>query len=293
MRLHLSLLAVLAATLIAPASAHAFVLGAADGSTEAAPIAAQLGARVYRLVMDPAVPLDEYAPRIEAYRAYGMRPQFVIGGTGTTVRGKTNVEKWQIVNYAVHALRRWPDAYSVSVVNEPNLSGISACQYAATFRTAYRMLKRAGAQRVLFGEWAPKKVDRWTGAVRKCRPVVADGFAWHAYDWSPAWTGITKAGAVHKMLRRMRVGLATPQRHTLPIFITEYGVPTPGRYSYSAELNGPKLWARAFALVRKHHIEEIVAWGILEVNGASPWDTSLVDAEGTPRPAFATVASAR
>ena len=91
----------------------------------------------------------------------------------------------------------------------------------------------------------------------------------------------------------MRVGLATPQRHTLPIFITEYGVPTPGRYSYSAELNGPKLWARAFALVRKHHIEEIVAWGILEVNGASPWDTSLVDAEGTPRPAFATVASAR
>lgn len=277
------------------AAAEAYVLGAADGTTEAAPLAAQLGARTYRLVMDPAVPIDAYAPRVEAYRAVGMRPQIVVGGTGTSVRGKTTAQKWRIINYALHALKRWPDAYSVGVVNEPNLSGISACQYARTFRTAYKMLKAAGAQRVLFGEWSPgQNILAWTSNAMDCvkGDTVADGWAWHCYDMGPDWFGITHVGQIGRYLRAMRHGIHTRHGRALPIHCTEYGVPTAGSYMYSGQ-NGAAYWARAFAYVRKYRVEQIVAWGIIEVGKSSQWETSVVDAEGNPRAAFATIASAR
>lgn len=291
MRSPLYALAVLLGVLIVPSSAHAYVLGAADGSTEAAPIAAQLGAKTYRLVMDSTVPLEAYAPRIETYRALGMHPQIVVDGTGTSVRGRTG-KNWQTINYAIHAFKRWPDAYSVSVFNEPDLAGISACRYADTFRRAYKMLKRAGVPRVLFGEWSPANAERWTMAVQRCRhTITADGFAWHCYDWAASWAGITKTGMLSKVLKGSRHYLHTRRGAALPMYCTEYGVPTPGRYSF-ANQNGAHMWGRAFAYVRKYHVKQIVAWGILEVGGASEWDTSTVAADGTPRPAFFTIASA-
>jgi hypothetical protein len=180
----------------------------------------------------------------------------------------------------------------VSVLNEPDLAGISACQYADTFRRAYKMLKRAGVSRVLFGEWSPANAWRWTAAVQRCHhTITADGFAWHCYDWAASWAGITKAGTLNHDLGVWRSRLHTRRRAALPMYCTEYGVPTPGRYSY-ANQNGAHMWARAFAYVRKYHVKQIVAWGILEVGGASEWDTSTVAADGTPRPAFFTIASA-
>ena len=169
-----------ATSAITATAAQAYTLGAADGNPAAAPIAAHVGARTYRIVMDPNAPLDAYADRIEAFRAHGMRPQIVVGGTGTTVRGRTTVEKWQIVNTAIHAFERWPDTYSVSVINEPDLAGVSACQYAKTYRTAYRMLKRAGVPRVLFGEFSPLNPLRWTKRALDCvGSLKTDGWAWH------------------------------------------------------------------------------------------------------------------
>jgi hypothetical protein len=293
---HLSLLAVLAATLLAPASAHAYVLGAADGSTEAAPLAAQLGARTYRLVMDSTQPLDSYAPRIEAYRAQGLRPQFVVDGTGTDVRGRHG-QNWQTINYAIHAFRRWPDAYSVSVMNEPNESGISACQYGRTFRRAYKMLKRAGVPRVLFGEWSPNSPMAWTSAMlTRCHlpRLTADGFAWHCYGPRPNWTGITEAPLINRYLRSVRDRLHTPRGFTLPIYCTEYGVITRGVYSDGlSDPQGASRWALALRLARKYHLAQIVAWGITEAPLDATWDSSIVRADGSPRPAFATLASAR
>ena len=288
---------VYATSAITATAARASILGVGDGLPEAAPLAAQLGARTYRLVMDPNVPLDAYAPRIEAYRAVGMRPQIVVGGTGTSVRGKGSREKWQIINYAIHALKRWPDSYSISVLNEPDLSGVSACEYAQTFRTAYRMLKAAGAQRVLFGEWSPGNPVGWSGNAALCtKGVVADGFAWHCYDIGPSWVGVTHMREIRSWLRDMRTlkgsRMRTRRGNALPIYCTEYGVPTRGRYGF-AEQNGPAYWSRAFAIVRKYHVEQIVAWGIVEAPAGSAWDTSLVDSDGNKREAFATIASAR
>lgn len=294
-KLTVALTATLASLTIA-APAHAFVLGAADGTTQAAPLAAQLGARTYRLVMDSTQPLESYAPRIEAYRAVGMLPQIVVDGTGTQVRGKHG-QNWQTINYAIHAFRRWPDAYSVSVMNEPNLSGISACQYANTFRRAYRMLKAAGVPRVLFGEWAPTTQPNpldWTAAVAKCtQGVVADGWAWHCYDMN-GWFGIQHAREITGWLNVMRKAknpIKTRRGNALPTYCTEYGVMTRGGSAYG-EQAGAKAWGRAFSLVRKWKLQQIVAWGVTETGANSAWDTSLWDSNGKPRQAVATIASA-
>lgn len=275
---------------------QAYVLGAADGTAEAAPLAAQLHARTYRLVMDSSRPLESYEPIVEAYRAQGMRPQIVVDGTGTGVRGRTG-KNWQTINYAVRAFRRWPDAYAVSVMNEPNESGISACQYARTYRRAYKMLKAAGVPRVLFGEWSPNAPVEWTTAVlSRCHigSLTSDGFAWHCYDAHPSWFGIGHAAELRRYLRSMRRFLRTPHGNALPMYCTEYGVITRGMYASGwTETQGAQRWGHAFAVVRKYQIAEIVAWGIAEVPPGSAWDSSVVRADGTPRPAFATIASAR
>jgi len=278
--------------------ADAYTLGAADGTTEAAPIAARLGARTYRVVMDPNVPLDAYAPRIQAYRAMGMRPQIAIGGTGTTTRGRTRngTVDWRAVNYAVHAAHRWPDAYSVSVVNEPDLSGISVCGYYNTYRTAYRMLKRAGVKRVLFGEFSPASPLGWTAAVLdRCAKsdVIADGWAWHCYDSFASWFGIGNTRDARKYLSQNRGRIHTRKGNTLPLYCTEYGSLVRFNGGTTPEDVGADQWRRALAITRKYDVKEIVAWGITESPSGSVWDSSLVRCDGTLRPAFAVVARAQ
>lgn len=280
-------------------TADAYTLGAADGTTQAAPLAAKLGARTYRLVMDSTQPLESYAPRIDAYRALGMRPQLVIDGTGTSVRGLTG-KNWQTINYAVKAFKRWPDAYSVSVMNEPDLSGIDGCQYIRTFNRAYRMLKHAGAPRVLFGEFSPRAPMAWTTDVLAAchKRVTADGFAWHCYDANPKWQGIDSARPFARALKTLRHSLSTPRGFSLPLFCTEYGVMTrplgnqAGVYAAAVgDSGGATKWRHALNVAKRQKLAEIVAWGITEAHSGSRWDSSLVHADGTPRPAFAAIAS--
>jgi len=293
----------LSASAINTTVAQAYTLGAADSSSQAAPLAAQLGARTYRIVMDPSVPLDVYAPRVEAYRAAGMLPQIVVGGTGTTVRGKTTTEKWRIVNYAVHALQRWPDTYSVSVINEPDMAGVSVCQYAKTFRTAYKMLKAAGAKKVLFGEWSPGNPLRWSDRSARCTNgggVVADGWAWHGYDANASWIGVKDTKQIRTFLRAMRPLMHTRKGSPLPMYCTEYGALTRALRNHvgvvAAALSddaGAYAWANALRQVRRYGIRQIVAWGVMEAPSGSKWDSSLVDSAGRPRQAFNVIASQR
>jgi len=280
-----------ATSAITATAAQAYTLGAADGNPAAAPIAAHVGARTYRIVMDPNAPLDAYADRIEAFRAHGMRPQIVVGGTGTTVRGRTTVEKWQIVNTAIHAFERWPDTYSVSVINEPDLAGVSACQYAKTYRTAYRMLKRAGVPRVLFGEFSPLNPLRWTKRALDCvGSLKTDGWAWHGYDSLPSYTGMARVAEVRRFVDA--TSLRTGRGNHPELYCTEYGVKTRGDAA-NTEAEGRAMWARALSNARRYKVAEVVIWQILPVDGDSEsWDTSIVAADGHPRPAFATIASA-
>lgn len=288
---HTPYLLALTLILLFAAPAHAYTLGAADGTIEAAPIAAQMGARTYRIVMDPSVPLEHYAPRIDAYRAQGMRPQLVIGGTGTDVRGKTDAQGYRMINYALKAYERWPDTYSVSIHNEPALSGASACQYNRNFRRAYKALKKAGVPRVLFGEYNPHGVLEQTGKAIGCakRDIVADGWAWHCYDVGHDWEGIQHAQRIHRYLKKVRRDLHTPRGFTLPLFCTEYGVMTRGANAYGEDA-AAKSWARALQVAKQQKLVQIVAWQIDEAHEDSKWDTSLRRSDGSFRPAFDTIA---
>ena len=286
-----ALLFVLVAIAATASPAHAYTLGAGDGQTEAAPMAAQLGARTYRLVMDSTQSLDAYEARIEAFRAQGMRPQITVDGVATGGGFHTD---YRSINYAIRAFKRWPDAYSVSVLGEPE-SHVTACDYAKFFNRAYRALKRAGVPRVLFGEFMPfNGIDVTENATKCGRKITADGWAWHCYD-NDGWFGINKARVISgwlKTMRRSHWPVRSATGHALQMYCTEYGVMTRGGHR-ADDLAAARSWGRAFSLVRKYHVQQIVAWGVLETPAASAWDTSVVAADGTPRKAFATIASAR
>lgn len=283
-------LLVLAGFLFLPVGAHAYTLGVADGTAVAAPFAKNLRAKTYRIVMDPAVPLDAYAERINAFRSLGMRPQFTIGGTGTTVRGKTRAEQTRIIRYALAAVRRWRDVYSVSVVNEPDLSGASVCGSTSVFTRAYRALKRAKVPRVLYGEFSPDRPLEWTSAaIQRCARrgiIVADGWAWHCYDFGREYTGIQNAVYIYNRLKRYRRHLHTSKGKTLPMYCTEYGV----RTRSGDETRAAASWRNALRIARGSRrwpgLRQIVIWGITETGIGSRWDTSLVAADGRIRPAY-------
>lgn len=267
------------------------MLGAGDGSPAAAPLAAQLGARTYRLVMDSTIPLEAYTERIEAYRAYGMRPQITVDGVGTVTRGS---HPWQSTNYALRAFKRWPDTYSISVIGEPD-SSLPAAKYASFFRRAYRVLKRAGVPRVLFGELTPFKPMEYTETASARNPIVADGWSWHCYDWKQKWQGVNRAASIHRMLKRLRVQIHTPRGLALSMYCTEYGHLTTERwgrehYNPLPPQRAAAYWRRAMRVSRSY-LAQIVAWQIVPTGEDSAWDTSLVDRNGAPRPAFQAVMS--
>jgi hypothetical protein len=294
MHRHYAVLLGLMLSLLVPTSAQAFTLGAADGSIEAAPIAKELGAKTYRVVIDPREGLEHYAPRIDAYQRLGMNPQLVIGGTGTDIRGKTDEQGYRIINTALKAWKRWPDTYSISVINEPDLAGTKVCQYSRTFRRAYKALKAAGVPRVLFGELSPTDPWRWTNAViSRCgHEITADGWAWHCYDAHKVWKGIDYARSFTKRLRENRARIHSPRGFTLPLYCTEYGALTRdlsgrgGAVAAAGGENGAKLWARALTIAKQQQLAQIVAWGIQETHADSVWDSSLVRSDGSFRPAF-------
>jgi hypothetical protein len=281
-------------SLAIPTSAQAFTLGAADGSTAAAPIAKQLGAKTYRVVIDPREGLEHYAPRIDAYQRLGMRPQIVVGGTGTSVRGKTASEGYWMINVALQAHKRWPGSYSIGVQNEPDLSGASACRYAQNFRRAYKALKKAGVKRVLFGEWSPSVSMGWTPAIiKRCKkPVVADGYAWHCYDQEKRWEGaIGASGSMRAWLQGHKGVIHTRAKRALPMYCTEYGVQTRTNNHTPAvsESEGAQMWRNALLTAKREGLKQIVAWGIEEAHRDSVWDSSLVRSDGSFRPAFHTI----
>jgi hypothetical protein len=219
-----------------------------------------------------------------------MRPQLVIGGTGTTVRGKTAREGYWMINTALVAHKRWPGTYSISIQNEPDLSGASACRYAQNFRRAYKALKKAGVKRVLFGEWSPGMSMGWTPQIlkrctKKTGPITADGYAWHCYDQRKEWQGISEADGMKGWLNDNRRLLRTPAKKALSLYCTEYGVLTRGDHAMSDE-KGAQMWRNALKLAKRYGVKQIVAWGLSEAHADSIWDSSLTRADGSFRPAF-------
>jgi hypothetical protein len=266
------------------ASAAKYALGVGDSAVYPAAESAPLHAVASRVVIDPAKPLSSYDAHIAAHRAVGQLPQLVIGGTGTTNHRSTA----NVVRVAVAAAKRWKPVYSVSVVNEPDTAGVSVCGYAKTYVTAYGKLRAAGVKRVLFGEFAPHNALRWQRATltrcgttsRKLRTKVGN-VAWHAYG-----TGVDLAAPMSTLTRKLT-------HHRPKLYVTEAGYVLShrsGRVLAASVPGGAVGWWRHALKVASAHLTEIVAWDI-RARPNAVWDSSLLDAAGQPRPAFAVIAA--
>jgi hypothetical protein len=287
LRALVSTLAVLCGVLLvaAPmASAAKYHLGVGDSAIFPAAESAPLHAVASRVVIDPAKPLASYDAHIAAHRAIGQQPQIVVGGTGTKNHRSTS----KIVATAVAAAKRWKPLYSVSVVNEPDTAGVSVCGYAKTYVSAYSKLRAAGVKRILFGEFAPHNAQRWLKATltrcgstsKKLRSKVGN-VAWHAYG-----PGMDLAVPMSNLTRRLT-------HHKPKLYVTEAGYVLRHRsgsvLAAGVTGGGAVAWWRHALKVSSAHLTEIVAWDIRARPNAA-WDSSLIDAAGRPRPAFAVVA---
>lgn len=286
MRALLLVPAALAALMLAApvASAARYDVGVGDSALYPAAQSAPLRAVANRVVVDPARPLSSYDAQIADHRAVGQLPQIVVGGTGTKRHRSTT----GIVATAVAAARRWAPVYSVSVVNEPDTAGVSVCGYAKTYVSAYAKLRAAGVTRVLFGEFAPHNALRWERAtLTRCGATSAKlrtkvgNVAWHAYG-----TGVDLAVPMSTLTRKL-----THRRAKL--YVTEAGFVLRHRAgsALSASVSGNAVgWWRHALKVASAHLAEIVAWDIRS-RPNSVWDSSLIDANGAQRPAFAVIAN--
>jgi hypothetical protein len=282
-----SSLAVLAGVLLlaAPmASAAKYAVGVGDSPIFPAAESAPLRAVASRVVIDPAKPLASYDTHIAAHRAIGQLPQLVIGGTGT----KNHRSTAKIVATAVAAAKRWKPVYSVSVVNEPDTAGVSVCGYAKTYLTAFGKLRAAGVKRILFGEFAPHNAQRWLRATltrcgttsRKLKSKVGN-VAWHAYG-----PGMDLAVQISTATRRLT-------HHRPKLYVTEAGYVLrhrSGNVLAASAPGGAVGWWRHALKIANAHLAEIVAWDI-RARPNAVWDSSLLDAAGRPRPAFAVIAA--
>lgn len=266
--------------LAVPTSASAWVLGAGDRADADPNVSAELGATAYRVVIDPSVPLESYDARIEAHRAVGQAPQLVIGGTGTIDHQSSR----GVVRAAVAAAQRWPDAFSVSVVNEPNESGMGVCEYARVYAEAYHSLRAIGVRRILFGEWSPNNAVGWQWATlnpQRCHATalllrrIVKHVAWHAYSAASLNAG--------RELQSIAVAFTG---HTPDLYMTEAGYVLSTFGAKHADTGGLAYWRRALRAVRRDHVREIVSWDVSTPAAWSVWDASLIEPSGRPRPAF-------
>lgn len=266
------------------ASAARYDVGVGDSPLYPAAQSAPLRAAASRVVIDPAKPLSSYDAQIAAHRAIGQLPQLVVGGTGT----KNHRSTAHVVATAVAAAKRWKPVYSVSVVNEPDTAGVSVCGYAKTYLTAYGKLRAAGVNRVLFGEFAPHNAQRWLratltrcGTTSKQLRAKVPNVAWHAYG-----TGVDLAATLSTTTRQLT-------HHRPRLYVTEAGYVLrhrSGNVLAASVPGGAVGWWRHALKVANAHLAEIVAWDI-RARPNAVWDSSLIDAAGRPRPAFAVIAN--
>jgi hypothetical protein len=165
---------------------------------------------------------------------------------------------------------------------------VSVCGYAKTYVQAYGKLRAAGVKRVLFGEFAPHNAKRWLratltrcGSTSKRLRTKVGNVAWHAYG-----SGVDLARPLSTLTRQLT-------HRTPKLFVTEAGYVLRHRSGnvLAASVSGGAVgWWRHALKVASAHLTEIVAWDI-RARPNAVWDSSLIDGNGNPRPAFAVIAN--
>lgn len=219
----------------------------------------------------------------------------------------------------------YPFVRFYSVWNEPNLGqflspqydnrgrSIGPALYARLYRAAYAGLK-VGSKSALvaIGETSARGLDRPTTAagmsqrhspgrfaelLAQQRPrVLFDAWAHHPYPTTPSMPPT-------QLVRWPNVGLTSlPRfetsldkwfgRKNIPIWITEYGHETngAGRRGVSNAVQAAYMTTALNMAIKDPRVDMFI-WFILEDNVTTPWQSGLLEENGTPKPSFARFAA--
>jgi len=134
------------------------------------------------------------------------------------------------------------------------------------------------------------------------RPLRADGFAHHPYQFSRVAPGardtryfgisnIAKMNALLRWLAREH-RLRTPAGQPLPIYFTKFGYPRQGAYygfSYFTEARRADWVVKAFRVARRAGVRLMTYYQLWRKAGptrSKSWDTGLLDPDGTEYPIY-------
>jgi hypothetical protein len=230
-------------------------------------------------------------------RARGIRPQLVL--TNRSGSGMGNPEQYAMfVRAAAQHFKGRVGRYSLE--NEPDLR-MSAGKYRRLYTAGQRALSRVDPHaELLFGEFSPKNPVSYARQVLAKGGLQASGFAWHPYqDTDPlapgknAYWGQGQIGNTGRISRELaQMNLKTRAGKTPGMYMTEFGY---GRYGNSNvdPAVAARYWPRALKKARDAGVKEIVAYTMTgDQNPSAPWDTGLLNPDGSPRPAYAAVLAA-
>lgn len=203
-----------------------------------------------------------------------------------------------------------------SIWNEPNWKGwlaplkSSPQIYASLYRAGYAAVKSVDpTAKVLFGELAPQERKGNSVApltfVKKATAkghMIADGFAHHPYAFTISPTSkkggpndvtMGTLGRLTKLLRGLAHShkLRTPTGGPPPLYLTEYGYFARGPRSLGEARRSAYL-RQGFQMAQKNPaVREMVQYSLVAPPGDVAWDTSLIQANGQPDPAFQSLTS--
>jgi hypothetical protein len=236
---------------------------------------------------------------VRGARARGFRVQLTLGGTptpppawrGTLARPSVG----GFARFARQAAGRYRGRVAeYGLYNEPDWSKVPPALYRRLYQAGRRAVRaRDPHARVLFGELSGARPIEYTCLALRRGPVRSEGFAWHPYQWTrpPAQAGgrrevigIGKAAVLARFLKTTRL-LATVRGKPLGMYGTEFGYLTRGKYKLSPR-RAARWWPQALRQARRTGMRELIAYQMVAAVDDWRWDSSLLDADGQPRPAF-------
>jgi hypothetical protein len=276
---------------------------------------------------------SQYDALIDGAARRGIRVQLALTGPApawATANHKVGTFKpstghyLKFVQAAVEHFRGRVSRYSIW--NEPNYNDwltplkSAARIYGSLYRSGYPLIKRLDpTAQVLFGETAANSSAKGIAPlrflrdvvcakpnyrpIRRCAPVLTDGFATHPYDlWHPVnyqFPGkdnvtlgtIGRLTSALSKLQRARL-LMTPSGGVPYVYVTEYGYLSATKHKVDPRTQGKRL-VQAFNVgVRNPRIKQMLQYLLVKTSSKYTYfDTSIAGANGRPTQAFRILAN--
>jgi hypothetical protein len=194
----------------------------------------EVGARWLRIIIVPSDP--RAASKIRAAHAAGFSIVLTIGGTGTTTPRPSALT-------LLRTIRRLPRVERYTVINEPDLLNLTACEY----RKRWSAVRRVVGRRLLWGDFSPYHPVAMTLRARRCGVLPAKlDVAIHPYQSSDPLARGADEGGIGNLSRSARL-MGGKVTWWLDEFAYEYE-----RFKVTDE-QAASMWPRAILVAQRLH----------------------------------------